>query len=76
MKPFESEVESSKKVITGLRAHIEALNRKQKLKEKELHGAVEQVRECGVGISFQQQLTNGNGLFKLNLDSMCCNFSP
>ena len=53
VKPLEREVESSKKVIAVLRAHIEELNRKVKLKEKELHGAVEQVRECVVGIQIK-----------------------
>ena len=45
VKPLESEVEISKEVITQLRAHIESLMRKRKLKEKELKAAEEQVRE-------------------------------
>ena len=43
----------SKKEITQLRAHIESLMRKGKLKEKELKAAEEQVREYMVeGFAF------------------------
>ena len=44
VKPMEREVES-KVVIAQLRAHIESFRRKEKLKEKELKAAEEQVRE-------------------------------
>ena len=54
VKPLESEVEISKKEITQLRAHIESLMRKGKLKEKELKAAEEQVREYTVeGFAFR-----------------------
>ena len=45
MKPLERDVESSKEVNTQLRAHIETLRRKEKLIERELKAAEEQVRE-------------------------------
>ena len=54
VKPLECEVEIYKKEITQLRAHIESLMRKGKLKEKELKTAEEQVREYMVeGFAFR-----------------------
>ena len=53
MKPLESEVVSSKEVIIQLRTRIESLKRKEKLRDKELKAAEEQVREYMVeGFAF------------------------